>query len=327
MTGVRQFVLFNLLPALGVGVAVSLVVLLGLRVLGITRPAYRLCLLTAPLIKSTLVLVGVQAVLLWPGLGFGAWQQQALSAGIVVPVFGLILLGTLGARQMTHRRTRQKVLAGARPATAVSPRLARALDRVMAAFRAKALAVGAACPPMPETAAPKLLVADDGLDTPLVFTSGEPTIVFPHRLADELDDREIDGALAHEVAHLQLRRPLWCSPAAFQVLTGVNPIAMVLASHFRREEEKACDDIAVAAVGRPTTYAGMLLKSYRYADRQASPVRLALGHGAGLLGWKPMIAERVERLLQTSLARSGGWRQFLSTAAVWVVIVAVFFAG
>ena len=327
MTGVIQFVQFNLLPALAAGAAVWLLVIVGLRLFGITQPIYRLCLMTAPLIKSTLVLVGVHALLPWPDSVFGDWQRQAVSAGTMVPVFAVLLVVALVVREVAHRRSRRVVLARAQPASDVSPRLAQALARVLDAYRVNQSAIAVACPVAPAVATPALLVTDESLASPVVMTSGAPTIVFPRQLADELSDDEIDGALAHEIAHVQLRQPLWCSAGTFQVLAGLNPVAMALASHFRREEEKACDDIAVATVGRPTTYAEMLLKSYRFADRQASPARLVVVHSASLLDWKPMITERIERLVHASWTRPAIWRQLASTAAVWGLIVAVFFAG
>ena len=65
---------------------------------------------------------------------------------------------------------------------------------------------------------------------------------------DDVDDAELEGALAHEMAHFRLRRPAYCSSELFRTLAVLNPLSVLLADYFQREEEKACDDIAVAAV-------------------------------------------------------------------------------
>ena len=59
MTDAMRFVLFNLLPSLVAGLGVLALVLVGIRIFRIRHGTLRACLLIAPIVKSTLVLVGL----------------------------------------------------------------------------------------------------------------------------------------------------------------------------------------------------------------------------------------------------------------------------
>ena len=197
----------------------------------------------------------------------------------------------------------------------------------MTAYEANDARVSAqgVCPWAPGPDRPRLMITEQPIGSPVAVTTGEPTIVFPSQLISQLDDDEIEGGLAHEVAHFRLRRPAYCSSENVRAFSVLNPMTSLMAAHLRREEEKACDDIAVAAVGRPAVYARMLLKSYRFARRRTAPAMLRLQELPHLVGWKPLVSERIERLVaRPSPQRLLGW-QYAATVAVWSAIVGTFF--
>jgi len=169
---------------------------------------------------------------------------------------------------------------------------------------------------------PRLLVSEH-LNSPLALTGGgEPAILFPTSLVSRLDQAELEGALAHEMAHFQLRRPNWCSAGTLQKLTLINPVANLVREYLHRQEEKACDEVAVSIVGQPDMYAAMLTKSYRYAKEQSNPIPLSRLQGLPrLLGFKPLLSERIEHLLHPESQRMG-WQA--SRIIVWVVWAALF---
>ena len=324
MSVIPQFLLYNLVASMAAGVLVLGAVVAGIRVFGIRHGALRSCLLTAPLIKSTLVLLGLTLLVSWPRGVSENIRRAAVPPEVAVPLFLGVWAVVLGVRFLWLRRSRTLALANTAPAEDGSPRLVHALDRVMSAYRTNDARITGICPCAPLPARPRLLIADRAA-SPFVVTVGEPTMVFPSQVLSTLNDEEVEGALVHELAHLRLRRPAWCSSEHVQTLSMLNPMAVFMASHLHREEEKACDDIAVAAVGRPDVYAQMLLKSYRFAQNSPSPAMARLRELPQLIGQKPLVSERVERLVGEPAPYQRVGAQYFSAMALWVALVAVFF--
>jgi len=105
-----------------------------------------------------------------------------------------------------------------------------------------------------------------------VNRDADPVLVFPGSLVPQLTDDELFAALAHEMAHLTLEQPRWCSSVVVQRLAGITPLVSLLAAQLHQEEEKACDDMAIAVFGRPEVLSSMLLKIYRFAHQQFPPL-------------------------------------------------------
>lgn len=184
----------------------------------------------------------------------------------------------------------------------------------------------------------RALAASMGVRTPGVrllarcpggaFTSGSlrPVIAVDPVLLDRLDDQELEGLLAHELAHVARRDTLLGSiVGAFRDVAFFLPPLHLAARWLRREQEESADELASEHTGRPVALASSILKVWdcsrerRHlnavcaavpAARSAQlslrslapgPARLALpsgvitpGHGGG--GMK-VITARVERLI------------------------------
>lgn len=324
-----QFLQYNLLPSLVAGTLAWVVIYAAISVLKIEFGPLRLTLLFIPLVKSVLILLGIGLVLPWPRDVFQAWHARALPYNLVLPYL-LVWAGiALLARSMLIQRAREMALRDAVPAEKAAPRLVESLERVKSAFdscQVPMVGGGLVCCVHGKLPDPQLLVSEGGLDSPLVLTSEDtPTIVFPLKLVSELDDDELDGALGHEMAHFTLRRPACCSPTYVNNLSPMSPIAQLVAKQLKREEEKACDDMAIASLGKPEVYAGMLLKSYRFATKMGSPFANQLQALPQLLGFKPDFTERVERLLAGDPPQKNLWLQSVVSCALSVGAYALFF--
>ncbi len=324
MSVVGQFLLNNLLPALVAGSLAWAFVHLAVHLLGIRHGKLRLCPYLAPLLKSTLVLLGLGLVLAWPRELFSEWAARAVPSATVVPIFLLLTGVALIARMILVRRAERSLLAGSTPAPAQG-RLNAALDEVMAAYRARAGSLEARCELEALPTRPRLLQREDGLRSPAVVVAEEPTIVFPTTLLSRLDDADLRAALAHEVAHVYLRQPGSCySSETVRIFSALNPFAGVIAAQLHREEEKACDDVAVDVFGDSDAYAGMLLRSYRFAAAAAGPLSSKLQFVPQLLGVRPMLSERVEHLMARDASRSSA-TQRLAFAGTWIALISLFF--
>ncbi|HJO05701.1 MAG TPA: M56 family metallopeptidase [Acidobacteriota bacterium] len=328
MTGVTRFLLYNMLPALVAGGVAWALVHAGVRLLGIRHGKLRLCLYMAPLVKSTLVMAGMALVLRWPREVFESWHAGALPPQTVAPILvvltGLALIG----RGVAVRRSRRALLASASPANQVSPPLAEAYGRVLRAFEERGAHRLGDCDWVPELPAPRLMVVDADLRTPAVVLGARPTIVFPRGLVDRLEEGELDAVLAHELAHVYVRAPLSClSAEAVRAVTMINPVAALMAVQLHREEEKACDDIAVAATGNADRYAATLLECYRYANESTGLMAGRLQHVPQLLGVRPMLSERIERLVSGRGPAENLSRQLISFALLWTLLWVLVFSA
>lgn len=324
MTALEQFLLYNLLPSVAVGALVWLLVVAAFNLLPIRQAVLRLCLLWMPLAKSLFVLLGIGLILPWPEPFFRSWQAAALAPRQVIPFLLLWAGGAALLYEAVVRRIRKRLLREARPAP---ERLERTLDEVLAAHRQTTACRcdnGLLCSPA-SLPRPQLFVADD-IRSPLVLTAGgEPAILLPTGLADTLDDDELAGALAHEVTHFGLRWPGWCSVGGLRKLAIVSPVAGLVSAHVHREEEKACDDVAVSITGDREAYADMLLKSYRYALAQDRSLARQVAFLPQLLGRRPALSERVERLLHEPAPAAGRPLQLLLTGLLWLAASALLF--
>lgn len=323
---VERLLANNLLPAIVAGAIAWLLVAAGVRLLDIRHGRLRLCLYLAAPIKSTLVLLGLTPVLAWPQEVFGPWSARAVGASTMIPLFLVVAgLGFL-ARAWISARERATALRDAAPATERSPRLAAAYRRVTETFARDRGRIAAACGGQPPAATPPLLVTRHDLGSPLAVVDGPPVIVFPETLIERLDDAQLEGALAHEIAHLHVRRWFSCtSSELLRRLTAVNPFGMAMAAQLELEEEKACDDMAVAATGDAAAYAGMLLAGYRYASgRTGAPVLASLPR---LLGIRPTLAQRIERQLAERPPIEYLGRQRAGFWLLWGVLVVTLFSA
>ncbi|HUG86493.1 MAG TPA: M56 family metallopeptidase [Euzebya sp.] len=155
------------------------------------------------------------------------------------------------------------------------------------------------------------------------FTSGlrHPVVVLDPALVGELDDRELEGLIAHELAHIA-RRDVALNTVVGVVrdLTFFIPPLNLACRWLRHEQEHSADDLASDSTGRPAALASSILKvwegSAKYGRYQpaamacatmtpmtpmtAGPVtvRLPVLQGPGLRGGAKQIAERVVRLIE-----------------------------
>lgn len=327
MSVVGQFILYNLFPALLSGLLAWLVISASFAVLRIEYSPLRLSLLYAPVVKASLVMFGIGLAFPWPREFFVTLNAKALPALRIIPFFllwsGLILF----LRIILMRRAQQLAVQNSVTADQAVPRLVSALDRVMTGYQAsdpcRVGSVWANCcldRPLPR---PRLRVSKQTASPYLVNDKVGPTLVFPAGLAAQLTDDELCAALAHEIAHLTLEQPAWCSSIAIQQLAGIAPLAGLLAGQLHREREKACDDMAIAVFGQPEIFASMLLKSYRFACQEAHSFVQRIQSVQSLLGSKPKLSERIERLTHPNSLHHI-WLQRCVASILWIGVVLLF---
>lgn len=223
------------------------------------------------------------SVKLWLGVPLGTVLLLVMGLATALFLFyeGLPLIKrTLYRRKIHHQLSQPEI-----------PRLTQALKQVADCFGHPA---------------PEVYLLDD--TQPVVYVSGplrEMMVVSPG-LVELLDEQELEGVLAHEMAHIA-RKDVWVSWAwlFFRAMMFFNPVALVVIRRIVHENEKVCDDMAVAVTGDSLAFAASIIKLFRAsAKRKGRPASssvtawfLSLADALQHQGSKVLVQDRVERVI------------------------------
>ncbi len=131
-----------------------------------------------------------------------------------------------------------------------------------------------------------------GFGGPVAFGILRPTVLLPRGFANQHGDLELKVLLAHELAHLAARDPLWL--AISDVLTGLlwwHPAVWWARRRLRATSEAAADEASSLIPGGRIALAEALVAFGHQLTAEASPA------GFGVGGLKSELAGRVTRLL------------------------------
>jgi len=127
-----------------------------------------------------------------------------------------------------------------------------------------------------------------------------PTVLLPRLLSSTLVPAELDGLLAHELAHVR-RRDLAARAIqrAISALLFFHPCARRISRRIDRERELSCDDL-VTSTGMPRrTYARALARVAMTRDR-APLIGLGAGSGDVALRVRRLLAQNAETQARTT---------------------------
>lgn len=173
---------------------------------------------------------------------------------------------------------------------------------------------------------PTILVLRD--DEPAIFsvTRRAPAIYLTRGLMDRLGPDELRAVLAHEVAHIERsRRPLLIVAYLARVLLFFSPGTLVAFRRAAAEEEKICDDWAVAATGKPGVLATVLEKLRDTGEPEEEQEEGNLGdamRSMERMSYDLMVQDRIRRLADGAVAGSsrGDWIKLAVTVATILVV-------
>ena len=126
--------------------------------------------------------------------------------------------------------------------------------------------------------APALVLLEDAASVLLCAGWRRPAVVVSRGAYDRLDDDELRGALAHELAHLERHDPVlgWIL-MALRALFWFNPVVQVLARDLVQEVERRADDRAAAVTGNRLALAAGVLEVFTSGEgRQRTRVEWAV---------------------------------------------------
>ncbi len=144
------------------------------------------------------------------------------------------------------------------------------------------------------------VIASPALVCPIAFGVLRPTVGLPTDFASANGTREREAMLAHELAHLSARDPLWLGLADLvAVVLWWHPLIWWARRQLRAACETAADEASVLVEDGPAVLANCLV-----ALAAQLPRRRAFGL-LGMAGFRSDLGRRVERLLEL---RSQGLR-------------------
>jgi bla regulator protein BlaR1 len=153
---------------------------------------------------------------------------------------------------------------------------------------------------------------------PGVFGILHPVLLWPHTIAERLDDRQIESIITHELCHVLRRDNLAAAlHMVVQALFWFHPLVWWLGTRLVDERERACDEEVIRLGSEPRVYAESILKTCQLC------VESPLVCMAGVTGSD--LEKRIEQILKPEDgAALNGWRKLLlATAAVLAVGVPI----
>ncbi len=318
MTGdLLRFAVFNLGASVLAGGLVALTALTVSRLLGIRDARTRSWLLGGALVKATLVMAGIGNILTRPPVLADALRGGALGPSTIAPY----LVVWAGVVLLWHSWLLRSVDADADSGEgrAADDRLASSVARVAAATREITRRDG----PCFRCAVPADLPTPAYRSTSArgpatIDPHGRPVIEIPVELLAALEDAELDAVVAHELGHVVVARDReGCAPLWARIARWMSPAAALIGPLLDREEELACDELAVRVTHDPSALVGAIVKAQRFR-RSIRPVRAPVGQ---LLGRRGLLDDRVQRLIADEAPPRipGGGRIALACAATLLV--------
>jgi Zn-dependent protease with chaperone function len=149
---------------------------------------------------------------------------------------------------------------------------------------------------------PEVLVLPDGVQGAFAVGGKKGKVLVSEGVIYDLDHEELEGVLAHEVAHLETHdvRVVFAA-GLLRDLVAWNPLAHVAFRRLASDREREADRRAAVLTARPLAVASGLLKMYDLMKTQARP--LDKGAMAFLRGGRP-ISRRVAELIALADGRS-----------------------
>jgi beta-lactamase regulating signal transducer with metallopeptidase domain len=299
---------------LALALGVALVLLRLVSSWDLRSPRARSILAVSPFVVAVTVILfssrdlGMPSVLVPSGVGAGSlavpvsdrYLDFAPMAPIVVAVWVAVSLSMLALRAGRASAFRRSVLDGARTA---EPRVAAVVLRLSRSL---------------QIAPPRVLVVDHAVAGAAILGVRDPLLLVDAAMLGRLDDEELEGVLAHELAHVARRDNLvgWSAAIVRDVAFFVPGAAWAVRA-LHREREAAADADAVRVTGRPAALASGLLQVVEGAS-----VARRLPHGCAALVPESAVAERVRILLREDQPTVREHRTELALAAA-VSLVAI----
>ena len=167
------------------------------------------------------------------------------------------------------------------------------------------------------------LLQSNRIETPIVVGWLKPLVLVPTGVFLQMNPRELELILAHELIHIRRYDNLVNLAQNFvEILFFYHPCVWWISAVIRREREFACDDAVTETLENPhIVYAGALanLEEIRRMTKEKTPSLSVAASGGNLM-------QRVNRILQKNTERQNPKQSLWSASLAFLLISAVMLA-
>ena len=156
------------------------------------------------------------------------------------------------------------------------------------------------------------------VNVPLVIGFFKPVVLFPVALATQLDLKQVEAILIHELSHIRRNDYLVnLVKTCIETLLFFNPFVWLTTKFIHIEREHACDDLVVNFTGTPLTYAHALLKLELLKDKQTPALSLAA------TGRNQHLYQRIKRITDMKTNYMNAKQQFFILTLTIATVVSL----
>jgi bla regulator protein BlaR1 len=156
------------------------------------------------------------------------------------------------------------------------------------------------------------------VNVPLVIGFFKPAVLFPVALATQLDLKQVEAILIHELSHVRRNDYLVnLVKTCIETLLFFNPFVWLTTKFIHIEREHACDDLVVNFTGTPLTYAHALLKLELLKDKHVPALSLAA------TGKNQHLYQRIKRITDMKTNYINAKQQFLILTLTIATVVSL----
>lgn len=156
------------------------------------------------------------------------------------------------------------------------------------------------------------------VNVPLVIGYFKPVVLFPIALATQLEIKQLEAILIHELSHIRRNDYLLnLVKTAIETVLFFNPFIWLTGRHINIEREHACDDLVVKLTGTPVTYAHALLKLEILKDKSAPALSMAA------TGKNQHLYQRIKRITDMKTNYMNAKQQFFAIALTVATVISL----
>ncbi|MBB2149298.1 M56 family metallopeptidase [Pedobacter gandavensis] len=158
----------------------------------------------------------------------------------------------------------------------------------------------------------------DQVNVPLVLGYFKPIVLFPIALAAQLDLKQVEAILIHELSHIRRNDYLLnLIKTGIETILFFNPFIWLSGRFINIEREHACDDLVVQLTGTPVTYAHALLKLEILKDKSAPALSMAA------TGKNQHLYQRIKRITDMKTNYMNAKQQFFAITLTIVTVISL----
>lgn len=156
------------------------------------------------------------------------------------------------------------------------------------------------------------------VNVPLVLGYFKPIVLFPISLATQLDLKQVEAILIHELSHIRRNDYLLnLIKTGVETILFFNPFIWLSGRFINIEREHACDDLVVQLTGTPVTYAHALLKLEIMKDKSAPALSMAA------TGSNQHLYQRIKRITDMKTNYMNAKQQFFAITLTIVTVISL----